>query len=221
MEIRHRGAPVSEWEGTYVIGLTGNIGTGKSVVRRMLEQLGAYGIDADVLSHRVTARNGPAYQPIVETFGSQVLREDGEIDRARLGKLVFSDPEKLSVLESIVHPLVRQAIDAEVSTASRPVVVLEAIKLLETSLRKQCDSLWVVYASPEVQLRRLVESRGMDEQDARQRIQAQPPQEEKVAAADVVIDNSGSVNQTMEQVTRAWNRLVPVPAENLNRRFSL
>ena len=102
---------MSNWPGKYVIGLTGNIATGKSVVRRMLERLGAYGIDADDLSHRAIARGAPGYRKVLDAFGGWILDESSEIDRARLGGLVFSDPEALQQLETIVHPLVRQAID--------------------------------------------------------------------------------------------------------------
>src|SRR5210317_1680794 len=102
---------MSAWPGKYVIGLTGNIATGKSVVRKMLEHLGAYGIDADALAHRAIAKDAPGYQPVLEAFGNWVLTPEGQIDRVRLGRIVFSDPEALVQLETIVHPLVRGAID--------------------------------------------------------------------------------------------------------------
>jgi len=102
---------VSKWRGKYVIGLTGNIATGKSVVRKMLEHLGAYGIDADALSHRATAKGAPGYQPVVDAFGKWILEPSGQIDREKLGRLVFSNPDALRQLENIVHPLVQQAVD--------------------------------------------------------------------------------------------------------------
>jgi len=132
---------LKKWAGKYVIGLTGNIGTGKSVVRRMLEHLGAYGIDADALSHRAIAKGAPAYEPILETFGRYVLGPDDQIDRRKLGKLVFSDSEALKQLESIVHPLVNQAVDLIVRRAPQKIIVIEAIKLLESSLAEVCDSI--------------------------------------------------------------------------------
>ena len=101
----------SKWPEKYVIGLTGNIATGKSVVRKMLEHLGAYGIDADALSHRATAKGAPGYQPVIDTFGKWLVKPDGEIDRVKLGHLVFNDPEALKHLEDIIHPLVSQAVD--------------------------------------------------------------------------------------------------------------
>ena len=98
---------MSGWPGRYVIGLTGNIATGKSVVRRMLEHLGAFGIDADALAHRTFAPEAPGYQPLIQAFGPEILQPDGRVDRAKLGGVVFSDPQALVRLESIVHPLVR------------------------------------------------------------------------------------------------------------------
>src|SRR5689334_1396917 len=101
----------NRWPGKYVIGLTGNIATGKSVVRKMLEHLGAFGLDADALAHQAIAKGGPAYASVVKNFGDWLLTEAGEIDRTRLGKLVFTDPEALAKLEAIIHPLVGQALD--------------------------------------------------------------------------------------------------------------
>jgi dephospho-CoA kinase len=201
------------WPGKYIIGLTGNIATGKSVVRKMLEHLGAYGIDADALAHRAIAKGAPGYLPVVETFGKWILQADGEIDRARLGRIVFSDPEALNLLEAIVHPLVRQAINLLVRRSKDSVVVIEAIKLLEGDLRAASDSIWVSYAPEEVQLDRLMRKRGLSLEVARQRIGAQPPQEEKLAAADIVILNDGSFDDTWHQVQAAWEKAFPEAVE--------
>ncbi len=200
---------MSKWAGKYVIGLTGNIGTGKSVVRRMIEHMGAFGIDADAFSHRAIAKGAPGYRRVIETFGRWVVGPDGEIDRARLGRLVFSDPSALAQLEAIIHPLVLQAVDYMVQRTDKPVVVIEAIKLLEANIHKVCDSVWVVYAPPEMQLARLMQRRGMKEAEARQRIAAQPPQEQKIAAASIVIRNTGAFEETWRQVTAAWQKMVP------------
>lgn len=200
---------MSAWPGKFVIGLTGNIATGKSVVRKMLEHLGAYGIDADALSHRAIAAGAPGYKPALEQFGKWILNPDGQIDRARLSRIVFSDPEALSRLEGIIHPLVRQAIDVLVRRSSHKVVVIEAIKLLESPLRAGCDSLWVAAASADTQLARLMQKRGMPEGAAHQRIAVQPPQDVKIAAADVVIYNDRSFDDTWQQVTAAWQKWVP------------
>jgi dephospho-CoA kinase len=218
---------MSAWPGKYVIGLTGNIATGKSVVRKMLEHQGAYGIDADALGHRAIAKDAPGYQPVVDLFGKWVLGADEQIDRSKLARVVFADPGALESLEAIVHPLVRQAVDILIRRASQPVIVIEAIKILESPLRKTCDSIWVTYSTPATQLARLMQKRGMTEEAARQRISVQPPQEEKVAAANIVIRNEGSFEDVWKQVQAAWiaqfpsvmemvpTKPVPVPSGQL------
>lgn len=200
---------MSAWPGKYVIGLTGNIATGKSVVRRMLEHLGAYGIDADALGHRAIAKGAPGYQPVLDTFGKWILGSDGQIDRAKLARIVFADAEALARLESIVHPLVTQAIDVLIRRSSQRVIVIEAIKLLESGLQLVCDTLWVTHAMQEIQLVRLMKKRGLSEPVARQRIASQPSQEGKVAAANCVIRNDGSFEDTWKQVVAAWQELFP------------
>jgi dephospho-CoA kinase len=200
---------VNNWPGKYVIGLTGNIATGKSVVRKMLEHLGAYCIDADAFSHRAIAKGAPGYQKVIDTFGSWILDSNGEVDRSKLGRLVFSDPEALRQLESIVHPLVEQAVDIMIKRSSQRVVVIEAIKLLEGKLAGACDSVWMTYAPEAIQKARLVKKRGMNEQDALQRIHAQPSQEIKTAAANVIIHNIGSFEETWKQVVAAWKVISP------------
>jgi dephospho-CoA kinase len=206
---------LGKWPEKYVIGLTGNIGTGKSVVRRMLEHLGAYGIDADQLAHRAIAKGAPGYQKVLETFGKWVLAPDGEIDRAKLASITFSNPIAMADLEAIVHPLVTSAIDLIIKRASQKVIVVEAIKLIESGLGKNCDAIWVSYAFPELQLNRLVRQRHMSEFDARERIAAQPPQEDKIASATVIIKNISTFEETWRQVVAAWKKFVPggmVPA---------
>ena len=200
---------MSKWEGKYTIGLTGNIGTGKSVVRRMLEHLGAYGIDADALAQRTYARGAPGFKAVVDQFGKWILNPEGEVDRGRLGRLVFSDPQALAVLEGIVHPLVDQAIDFLVKRSTQPVIVIEAIKLLEAGLGKKCDSVWVAYAPKDVQLARLTIRRRMSKADAFQRIEAQPAQELKAEVADVVINNVTTFEDTWRQVVAAWKTTMP------------
>lgn len=200
---------MSAWPGKFVIGLTGNIATGKSVVRRMLEHLGAYGIDADALAHRAIARDAPGYKPVLEAFGTWILDGDGQIDRARLARIVFNDHEALEKLEAILHPLVRTAIDLLARRCERKVIVIEAIKLLESPLREACDSIWVTAAPQEIQIDRLMKKRGWNREIALQRISAQSPQEVKMALADVVIHNAGTFEETWRQVQAAWNRVLP------------
>jgi dephospho-CoA kinase len=202
---------VSNWPGKYVIGLTGNIATGKSVILTMLEQLGAGCIDADQLSHAVIAKDTPGYSQVIDTFGKGIVDGNGGIDRAKLGRQVFSNPEALRKLEGIIHPLVEQAMDSLIQRASQRVIVVEAIKLLESKLGKACDSIWTVVAPESKQKARLMENRNMNEQDALQRIHAQPPQAVKIAAADVVIQNTGSIENTRKQVLAAWKAIPPAP----------
>jgi len=207
---------LSRWSGKYVIGLSGNIATGKSVVRKMLEHLGAYGIDADALAHRAVAKGAPGFSVVVQTFGDWIMDDEGYIDRSKLATIVFQDPEALKRLEAIVHPLVSQAIDILIKRSKQDVIVIEAIKLIESGLGAGCDSIWIVDASDEQQILRLIEKRRMEEDTARQRIAAQTPQAQKLRAADVVVKNNGSFDQTWEQVQELWADL-PKPKEPLLR----
>jgi len=200
---------VSKWPGKYVIGLTGNIATGKSVVRRMLEHLGAYTIDADALSHRVISKGAPGYQPVLDRFGTWLLDKDSQIDRNKLGRLAFADAEVLAQLEEIIHPYVGQAVDMLAKRASQPVIVIEAIKLLESELRTYCDSIWVADAPQEVQVERLMRKRGLTREDALQRVHSQSAQNDKLAAAKVVITNTGSYEDLWKQVNDAWKTILP------------
>lgn len=195
--------------GKTIIGLTGNIATGKSVVRRMLEHLGAYTVDADSLAHRVISKGAPGYQPVVDKFGSWLLDKDGQIDRGKLGRLVFSDAQALAQLEDIIHPYVTQAVEMLVKRATQTVIVVEAIKLLESDLRNKCDSIWVTDAPTEVQIERLIRKRGLSREDALQRIHSQSAQKEKISAAKVVITNTGSYEDLWKQVNDAWKRISP------------
>jgi dephospho-CoA kinase len=199
----------SKWPGKYVIGLTGNIATGKSVVRKMLEHLGAYGIDADSFSHRATAKGAPGYMPVLDAFGKWILNPDGEIDRVKLGRLVFNDGDAMSRLEDIVHPLVSQAIDMLVKRSTQHVIVIEAIKLLESDLRNVCDSIWVVNVPEETQIQRLVEKRGLSRDEAIQRIHFQSDQQQKIDIANVTIQNSGTFENTWKTVVAEWKKVTP------------
>lgn len=191
-----------------VIGLTGNIATGKSLVLRMLQELGATVVDADKLVHQLMQQGGPVYQAIVEEFGKFVLDADGRINRARLGKIAFSLPEALKRLEEITHPAVRREILKRIDAAPTPVVAIEAIKLFESGLAEQCQATWVVTSPPEIQLKRLVERRKMPPDQAQQRIKAQSSSREKEARASVVIDNSGDLAKTWMFVKKQYTALV-------------
>lgn len=196
---------MSRWPNKYVIGLTGNIATGKSVVLKMLQHSGAYTIDADQLVHQAMMPGAPAYKPIVDTFGQFIVGSDNRINRQMLGQIVFSNPEALAKLEAITHPIVRQAIDALVKRATQRVVVVEAIKLLDGDLKDWMDTVWVVNASKQTQYKRLVTQRKMSEDEAKKRILAQSAQEAKLKLAKVIIDNDSDVEKTWKQVQAQWD----------------
>jgi dephospho-CoA kinase len=190
---------------TTIIGLTGNIATGKSVVRRMLANSGALGIDADDITHRMLYPESPVYSKVIETFGDDILSNDGQISRSKLGEIVFKDEKKLHKLESLIHPGVTSSIEKRIRKADVRIIVIEAIKLLESDLRGLCDSVWVSHASSLHQMERLMQTRKMDERQAQERISAQPPQGEKLASADVVINTEGTFERTWQQVRASLN----------------
>lgn len=207
---------MSHWANKYVIGLTGNIAVGKSVVRQMLQHLGAYTIDADGLVHQAMAPGAPAYKPIVQTFGELILDSEKRINRAMLGSIVFSNPAALAKLEAVTHPIVRQGINILITRAKQQVIVVEAIKLLEGELAGMVDEIWVVDARPETQYQRLIDKRKMPAEEAKKRILAQNAQADKLKRANLVIQNNGNVEETWKQVQTAWNaiqkKLQPAPA---------
>ena len=186
-----------------VIGVTGNIACGKSLVTRTLGELGAETIDADQVTREVSAVSGPAYHQIIEEFGPALLLPDGTIDRRRLGEIVFADPAALARLEAIVHPPVVDTIRQRLRTSRSPVVVVDAIKLLESRLATECDEIWVVTCNPEQQLQRLMARNGYSREQALQRIAAQPPQAQKVALADRAIDNRGTIEEAIALIRLA------------------
>lgn len=203
---------MGRWANKYVIGLTGNIAVGKSVVRQMLQHLGAYTIDADGLSHQAMSPGAPAYKPVIDTFGQFILNPDKSINRSLLGSIVFANPEALRKLEAITHPIVGQAINTLISRSRQPFVVIEAIKLLEGELGKGVDAVWVVDAKPQTQYARLIQKRKMSQEAAKQRILTQGAQGEKLKSANVVINNDGNIEDTWKQVQSAFNKLAkPAP----------
>ena len=187
-----------------VVGLTGGIGSGKSTVSRLLSARGAVIVDADVVARRVVEPGGPAYQGVVDRFGPGILAADGTIDRRALAAIVFADPEARADLEAITHPavgvLINEQLAAEAGTDH--VVVLDVPLLVESG--RTGTPVIVVDCPPETAIRRLVEQRAMDEADARRRGAAQVSREERLAHADLVIDNSGSPEALEHQVDAAW-----------------
>lgn len=200
---------MSKWNNKFIIGLTGNIGTGKSEVRKILQCLGALGIDADLIARQIMEPNGPAYSQILSHFGDEFMTPDQRLDRAALARVVFTQPERLKELENITHPLVKEEVERILKETAASVVVIEAIKLIESGLKDHCDSLWVTNAPLEVRLARLTLFREMSEEDARTRIQVQPSQEEKMKMANVIIQNDGTLEDLLLQVKHAWEVDVP------------
>jgi dephospho-CoA kinase len=181
-----------------VIGLTGNIGCGKSTVARMLRDLGVATIDADDVAREIRQNDQEARAAIQRRFGT--------FDAAELGRIVFGDPEALRDLERILHPRVRGAIRArlaELAHANEELAAVEVIKLIESPLADACDEIWVVRCEEADAIARLAGSRGLDEAAARQRLARQSSQEEKLAHADVVIDGSAPMEETRRQVEAA------------------
>jgi dephospho-CoA kinase len=193
--------------GKLIVGLTGNIATGKSAVMRLAAEQGALTIDADKIVHELQDHDTEMQAAIAVAFGREVRTEDGRINRRALGKIVFSDPQALADLEAIVHPYVRRKVAKRIKESEASIVFIEAIKLLEGTLAKICHQVWVTRCSRQRQLDRLRICRGMDTETAVTRIKAQPSQEEKVARADVVIDTEGLMVDTEKQFRIAWDRL--------------
>ncbi len=191
----------------FVIGLTGPLGSGKSTVAAMLRELGAKVLDADAMVHDEQLRGTVGYSAIVQTFGTKILGEDKEIDRAKLAAEVFGDPLKLQRLERILHPrVIARVLEARSMLPGNAVLVVEAIKLLEGDLRKACDRIWVVVARREAMIERLA-SRGMRRREAELRLASQLSEEQFRAAADTVILNDADRERTRERVREAWSRL--------------
>ena len=190
-----------------LIGLTGNIATGKSEVAQMLAGLGALVVDADKVAHEVMRPGGLAYDAVVQAFGPEILAADGLIDRARLGAIVFRDPAALRRLEAAVHPAVVARVEERIAQARERVVVVEAIKLVEAGIHRGYDALWVVTAPRPLQIARLVATRGLTEAEAALRVDAQPPQEEKAALADWVIVNDGHLDELRRKVEAGWEKI--------------
>lgn len=189
-----------------IVGLTGGIATGKSLVADCLAAHGAIIIDADKIAREVVISGKQAWKEIVREFGEEYLLPDGEIDRKALGKIVFDDPEKRDLLNHIVHPRVFEAISREIALAlenygkTDPVIILDIPLLFETRMEMDLPEIIVVYAPPETQLKRLMARNDLTAEEALARINSQMPITEKKTKADYVIDNSGSLDDTRKQV---------------------
>ncbi len=190
------------------VGLTGGIGSGKSSVSRRLGERGAVVIDSDVLAREVVARGTDGLVEVVAAFGDGVLTADGELDRPAVGKLVFGDETARRKLEAVIHPRVRaRAAEIERAAPDDAVVVHDIPLLVETGQAGKFDLVLVVDVPVDVQVERLTTQRGMAEDEARRRIAAQASREDRLAAADVVIDNAGSLDDLDRRIDEVWNQL--------------
>ena len=187
-----------------VMGITGGIGSGKSVVTSLLkEKFGAAVIDTDGVGHEVTEKGRPAYVKIVETFGNTILTEDGSIDRKKLGSLVFSNKELLQKLNDIVHPVVEAEVDrriAEFTKKNYKYIALETALLIKVGYNRKCDKIWFIYADEETRLKRLYINRSMEREKAVKIFESQNSEKEFRETADDVIDNSGTEEEVEVQI---------------------
>ena len=199
------------------VGLTGGIGSGKSTVAGRFAVNGAYVVDFDRLAHQVQERGSPTWHAIVRTFGSDVLTGDGTIDRTRLGKVVFRDTEKLRLLNDIMHPVVlqkwKEQVDAVLKERTDAIVIADIPLLIEVGWQDSFDVVVLVYVSPDMQIRRIGERNGCSDREARDRLNAQMPLEDKIAYADFVIDNEKLLSDTNRRVDEIWMRLLEIERE--------
>jgi dephospho-CoA kinase len=194
------------------VGLTGGIASGKSTVAEMFVKNGAYLIDFDGLAHEVQEPGKPAWKEVVNHFGEGILQPDKKIDRVKLGDIVFTDKEKLSKLNNIVHPLVYQEWQSrleKIRNKEKHAIVLSDIPLLfEGKMQHLFDLTILVLIAPKEQIRRLMARNGVSKEDAEKRLKSQMPISEKNALADIVIDNEGSIPETEKKVRQVWQELL-------------
>jgi dephospho-CoA kinase len=194
-----------------VIGLTGGIGAGKTEVSRMLEQLGATVINADQVGHEAYAPNSEAWQEVVRVFGEEILQENGEIDRRKLGGIVFADPEQLATLNGIMHPrmvaMVREKLEV-LERQGTDVAVVEAAVLFEAGWDKLVGEVWTTESPADKVVERLQQRNGFAPEEIRKRIDAQWPSEDRARRADTVIQNDGELKDLEATVRKTWQRRV-------------
>ncbi len=196
-----------------MVALTGGIASGKSTVCRLLREKGAHVLDSDLLAREVVRKGSPAWEEIVSHFGEGILAPDGEIDRVKLGEIVFSDPSEREFLNRTTHPRIFQLMaerlrELDQRTGGKGVVILDIPLLVEAGAEKLFHLNLVVDAPPEEQVRRLVKDRGLTEEEAWMRIKSQASREERLRHADLVIENSGSLQELEDQVSRTWREIL-------------
>ncbi|MEO6197652.1 MAG: dephospho-CoA kinase [Dehalococcoidia bacterium] len=194
----------------FIIGLTGGIGTGKSTVAGVLQKEGAAIVNADVVGHEVYQVGRPAYHEVIHAFGEGVLDADKAIDRKKLGAIVFGDPKELAKLNSIVHPrmkgMMREKLQ-ELQRSGAKIAVIEAAILFEARWDDLANETWVTSAPPEIASRRVAERSGFTQDQVMERIRAQMPNDERVQRADIVIDTSEDMEQTIARTLEKWEEL--------------
>lgn len=194
-----------------VIGLTGGIGTGKSEVTRLLQELGATVIDADQVGHQAYTPNSESWRQVVEAFGGDILQSSSEIDRGKLGAIVFSDPEQMARLNEIMHPRMARIVAAELESLRSQgvkVAVVEAALLFEAGWDSLVDEVWATDSTVETVIQRLHDRNGMSAAEVLKRIDSQMDQAERLARSDVVVNNSGDVPQLARTVNSLWESRV-------------
>lgn len=203
------------------VGLTGGIGSGKSTVSAGLADHGAIVIDYDLLAREAVEPGTSALHQIIERFGHGVLRADGSLDRPALGSIVFGDDPARRELEEITHPaIIELALDREHAAGSQAIVVHDNPLLVDMGMHRRCDVVLVVDIPEDIQVARLTEQRGMSEAAARSRIAAQLPRKQRADAADIIIDNTGSLDELATKVGGVWARLAAIdPPEPAGQNF--
>ena len=194
-----------------VIGLTGGIGTGKSEAARQLEELGALIISADQVGHEAYTVNTEAWEQVVATFGNGILQDDKEIDRRKLGGIVFSDPSQLKKLNQIMHPRMARIVSDKIEVfrgQGVDTVVVEAALLFEAGWDSLVEEVWVTDASEEIIIGRLRERNGLSEEEAKKRINSQMDRMERIGRSDFVINNSGDMAELGTTIKELWDRRV-------------
>lgn len=194
-----------------VIGLTGGIACGKSTISEILRDLGAEIIDADLIARKIVQRGKPVLKEIVKTFGDEILLENGELDRKKLGNIVFNDEESLKKLNQITHPIIKDQIKKEIDRHKKDsnsnIIVVDAALLIEMNMTSFVDEVWLVVVPVHIQRKRLEERENINEKEANKRIEAQASLEEKLVFADRVIDNSGDEEDLKKQVKKLWEAI--------------
>jgi len=191
----------------FIIGLTGAIGTGKSLVRKMLEHKGALTIDADRLAHGAYAAGTKGFEDLTRSFGIEILKQNGQVDRKKLGEIVFRDSHALQRLEALIHPLVAIAFKRIVKLSSIPIIVVEAIKLLESDLKNNCDVIWEVTARPEEIYQRISKTRDISRAHIDERLSHQNFERIDRSSIDLTISNHGDIKALWDSLTLIWDDL--------------